>query len=45
MNKRNIFSNRKLQLILFFIIGVLFFICISSFDPYITPYALQLEWC
>ena len=43
MNKRNIFSTRKLQLILFFIIGVLFFICISSFDPYITPYALQLE--
>lgn len=43
MNQNNTVGNRNLQLILFFIVGVLFFICISSFDPYITPYAMQLE--
>ena len=42
MNKNNALNNRKTQLILFFVVGVLFFICISSFDPYITPYATQL---
>ena len=42
MNQNNTVGNRNLQLILFFIVGVLFFICISSFDPYITPYAMQL---
>lgn len=42
MMSNNPVGTRKLQLILFFIVGILFFICISSFDPYITPYAMQL---
>jgi Arabinose efflux permease len=41
--KNNLSYNRSVQIILFFILSVLFFISIAAFDPFITPYATQLN--
>ena len=42
MDKNTVFTTRNIQISLFLIVSVLFFISISAFDPYITPYATQL---
>lgn len=41
--RNNLSYNRSVQIVLFFILGVLFFISIAAFDPFITPYATQLN--
>lgn len=42
--KENYAANRRrVDIVLFFIVSVLFYISISSFDPYITPYANELK--
>lgn len=42
--KENYAANRRrVDIALFFIVSVLFYISISSFDPYITPYANELK--
>lgn len=41
--KNNLSYNRSVQIVLFFILSMLFFISIAAFDPFITPYATQLK--
>lgn len=40
----NTHDNRNVQIVLFFIIGTLFFISISSYTAFITPYAQELKF-
>lgn len=39
----NTHDNRKFQIVLFFIIGTLFFISISAYTAFVTPYAQELK--
>lgn len=40
----NTHDNRKVQIVLFFIIGTLFFISISAYTAFVTPYAQELKF-
>ena len=43
MKENNTAIKRRVDITLFFIVSVLFYISISAFDPYITPYANELK--